>query len=85
MKEFLRTSPIAATVKLGSTVVLHRRKMNTEELLSLESQGSLQVSSDPDETYELEINGTTIARGAIVRKRGEYFFKVKEMLGESER
>ncbi|MBN2659317.1 MAG: FliM/FliN family flagellar motor switch protein [Spirochaetales bacterium] len=82
MKDFLSTSPIADEVRLPAKVVLERKKLSVEELLSLESKGVFDVPGDRDNDYELEINGCSIARGRIVRKQGEYYFRIKEMCGE---
>ncbi|MBB6479653.1 FliM/FliN family flagellar motor C-terminal domain-containing protein [Spirochaeta isovalerica] len=82
MRDFLKTSPIAGEVRLPANVVLHRKKMSAEELLSLESKGVFSVEERGDEEYELEVNGCSIAHGTIVKKQGGYFFKVKEMYGE---
>jgi len=81
MKDFLKTSPIARDVKLRTNIVLHRRKMNAAQLISLEEEGSLTVRDNSD-VYELEVNGLSVAAGVIIKKHGEYFFKVKEIYGE---
>lgn len=84
MLEFLKTSPIAEDVKLGANVVLHRSSMSTDELLAIEEEGSITFYEGPVQDYELEVNGMSVARGSIIRKKGEYFFKIKEMNGEAE-
>lgn len=82
MIDFLRTSPVAEEVKLDSKVVLHRRKISTDELLTIEAEGRFIANDNRVEEYELEVNGLSIATGSIIRKKGEYYFKVKEMYGE---
>lgn len=79
LKEYLKTSPIAETVKLDGNVILHRQKMSTEELIGLKSDGEFTVPGRGDDEYELELNGLTVATGKIVRKGGEFFFKVIKM------
>jgi flagellar motor switch/type III secretory pathway protein FliN len=81
MQDFLKSSPVARDVSLKTNVVLHRRKMNAAELLSLDEEGSLTVREN-GELYELDVNGLAVAKGVIIKKHGEYFFKVKEMFGE---
>lgn len=84
MIDFLKNSPVAEDVKLSSRIVLHRMKLSTEDLLDMEAKGSFSIQEDKVVDYELEVNGLSIARGSIVRKKGEYYFKVKEIYGEAE-
>lgn len=84
MLDFLKTSPMAEDVKLGANVVLHRSSMSTDELLAIEEEGNITFDDGLMQEYELEVNGLSIARGSIIRKKGEYYFKIKEMNGEAE-
>lgn len=79
MIDFLWTSPVAEKVKLESNVVLHRKKLSAGELVNIEAEGHFRSKDNRDGEYELEVNGLSIARGTIIRKKGEYYFKVKEM------
>lgn len=84
MLDFLKNSPIAKDVKLGANVVLQRSSLSTDELLAIEEEGQITFYEGPVQDYELEINGMSVARGSIIKKKGEYFFKIKEMNGEAD-
>ncbi len=79
LKGYTKTSPIAKVVRLEGHVILNRRKMCTDELLGLEAEGEFSLSSSNFNDCELEVNGLPIAAGRIVRKKGDFFFKVQDM------
>ncbi len=79
LRNYLKSSPIADSVKVPGNIVLHRMKLSSEELVKIREQGELSINGSRNEYYELEVNGLTIATGKIVKKSGEYFFKVIEM------
>ncbi|MCP4294839.1 MAG: hypothetical protein GY786_04470, partial [Proteobacteria bacterium] len=45
----------------------------------VQKNDDFSVDRDSNDTYELEVNGTAVATGRIVKKRGEYYFKVTGM------
>lgn len=65
------------SITLDSNVVLQRRDFNTTELWEL-YQGS-DFAVERSKIVELEVNGLVIAKGEIVKRRGEYYFKILEM------
>jgi Type III flagellar switch regulator (C-ring) FliN C-term len=79
LKEYLKSSAIAETVQLEGNVILHRQKLSAEDLMNIESDGEFSVGFKDNQNYELEVNGLTVATGRIIRKKGEYFFKVSKM------
>ncbi len=84
LEEFLKSSPIAESVHVQGNVVLHRMKLNTDDLAEIRKNGEFITERDKSERYELEINGLTVAAGRIVKKRGDYHFKVTDISGEEQ-
>lgn len=64
-------------IKLESNVVLQRKEFNTDELWELYHGSTFDL--EPSKIVELEVNGLVIAKGKIVKRRGEYYFKILEM------
>ncbi len=79
LRNYLKSSPIADSVKVPGNIVLHSMKLSSEDLMNIREQGEFTVNGSKNEYYELEVNGLTIATGKIVKKSGGYFFKVSEM------
>ena len=79
LREYLKTSPIAETVQLKGNVILHRQKISTDDLLEIEAEGDFIPGNSDYDNCELEVNELTVAKGKIVRKKGESYFKVHEM------
>ena len=85
LEEFLKSSPVAESVHVQGNVVLHRMKLSTDDLAEILKNGEFITERDKSKRYELEINGLTVAAGRIVKKRGEYFFKVTDITREERR
>ena len=83
LEEFIKSSPIAESVYVKGNVILHRMKLSTEDLKGIRMNGEFIIKRDKSESYELEINGLTIAAGRIVKKRGEYFILIVTSPGPS--
>ena len=84
LEEFLKLSPIAESVHVQGNVVLHRMKLSTEDLAEIRRNGEFITERDKSKRYELEINGLTVAAGRIVKKRGDYYFKVTDISREEQ-
>lgn len=82
LNEFLTNSPIAKMVKLPTTIVVHRTAYSPAEIAGMKSTGSYGPIPREEEICELEVNTEVIARGRIVKKKGEYFFKITEVSKE---
>lgn len=84
LKRFLEESPMAAGVSLPTTIVLHRSTLNPSDVEQTIERGSLVPVGES--TCDLEIGGQCVARGRVVRRRGDLWFKVTEMaaLGSAE-
>jgi hypothetical protein len=78
LKKFLEESPMASRVTLPTRIILRRFDLGPEEVGSIVESGRLK-SGDAGRTCELEIGGQRVAGGRIVKRRGEFFFKVREM------
>jgi hypothetical protein len=76
VKVFLEDSPIAENVRLESRVIIHRNVLSPRDLVKI--KGKEEYIASGDEVCELEVGGQILAKGKIVRKRGEYFFKMLE-------
>jgi len=80
MAEFLASSSAAQRIKLPARVVLHRTVLTPREIARIKS-GERTLSPDSDEAVcELEVGGQVVAKGRIVRRRGRYQFKVREVM-----
>jgi hypothetical protein len=77
IKKFLEESPIAAAVTLPTAVIVHRQKLSPSAVSGIIERGTYEPSGE--DVCELEAGGRLIARGKLVRKRGQSFFKVLEM------
>jgi hypothetical protein len=75
--KFLEESVIAERVKVPTRIVVYRSAMDPGSLEDIRESGVF-APKDP-ETCELEAGGQVLARGKIVKKGGEFFFKVMEM------
>lgn len=79
VKDYLKTSPIAESIKLEGNVILNRMKLSMSEIVSMKERGEFDSDFHNSSCYELEVNGLVVAMGKIVKKRGEYHFKVTEL------
>ena len=78
--EFLASSPVAERIKLPARVVLHRTVLTPREIARIKS-GERTLSPDSEEAVcELEVGGRIVATGRIVKKRGKYQFRVREVM-----
>jgi hypothetical protein len=83
--EFYLTMPHALSMKttildrisLPTRVVVQRLPLMPPALGALARGGEL--TAEGGTTCELESGGQVLARGRIVKRRGEYFFKVQEI------
>ena len=77
VKRFLAESPVAARVSLPTTVILNRLTLNPADVGRMIEQGDPVPGGG--RTCDLEIGGQCVARGRIVHRRGELWFKVTQM------
>jgi hypothetical protein len=79
VNEYLKTSPIAESITLEGNVILNRLKLSQKELANIQEAGEFKSDFNSNKLFELEVNGLVVALGKIVKKRGEYHFKVTEL------
>jgi hypothetical protein len=77
LKRFLEESPIAARVALPTKIIVRELKLSYMAVKGIMESAAFTPSDG--KVCELEVGGRRIARGRIVRKHGNYFFKVGEM------
>ena len=75
-EDFINTSPLAKRVKLKGRVILERMMMSPADIAEIRAQ-KRYVIPKKKAVCELEVGGQVIATGKIVKKHGEYYFKVK--------
>ena len=79
LNDFLTNSPVAKKVKLAGKIVVHRAAYSPAEIAVMKNSGDYDPIPREETVCELEINGKVIARGKIVKKAGNFYFKVKEL------
>jgi len=67
---------ILERIALPSRIIVQRTSISTAVLAEIVQKGVLAPAGG--ETCDLEAGGQVLARGRIVRRRGEYYFKVLE-------
>jgi len=82
LRSRLERAPFARSVKVEVDAVLASARLCPAELEAAEARGSLEVEALP--RILLEVGGTVVAEGRILRRRGAAYFKVERMaaLGE---
>ena len=78
LEKFLSESPIAQRVKLASRVVLKRTSLSPRELIHIKETGKYGPLKASKMICELQIGAHVLTRGKIIKRRGEYYFKVLE-------
>lgn len=85
LRTFLESSPLAERVRLKARVVLHRARLTPRGIRAIREAGRYGPIPRPEELCELEVGGQVVARGRIVRRRGECWFQVLETGGQEGR
>ena len=65
-------------VKLDTRIVLHRTGLSPEDMAVIRQSKEYGPIPREQEVCELEVGGQVIARGRIIRKKGAWYFKVRE-------
>ena len=79
-----RRKRAAATAAQMPTRV-QRTALSPAEIAGMKNSGEYGPIPREEEVCELEVKGEVIARGRIVKKRGEYYFKVTDVHEEAEK
>jgi hypothetical protein len=85
LQSFFESSPLAGRIKLPTRVVVQRTQLSPGELMQIRESGRYGPIPKKQEICELEAGGRVLARGKIVRRRSEYYFKVLESYAGGER
>ncbi len=78
LEEFLNNSSIAEKVRITPRIVVQRMFLKPRDLVDIRKRRHYGPVSDKEKICELEAGGQVLARGKIIRRRGEYYFKVLE-------
>ena len=81
---FLTESPLAKKIRLPSAVVVARTEMSPQDVARITRAGAYGPIPRNEEICELVVGGQRIARGKIVRRKGEYYFKVRRLTAGEE-
>ena len=76
---FFSESKIAEKVHLETRIVLQRTKLSPGDLVQISKKKEYGPVPQNERLCELEVGGLVLAKGRIVKKRGEYYFKATEM------
>jgi len=79
LDRFFSESAIAEKIRLESRIVLQRTKLSPGDLVEISKKKEYGPVPQDERLCELEVGGLVLAKGRIVKKRGEYYFKVTEM------
>ncbi len=82
---FLAESAMAKKIRLPATVVVQRTEMSPRDVLNVKRSGVYGPIPAEEEICELVVGGQRIASGKIVRRKGEYYFKVLRLAGRAEK
>jgi hypothetical protein len=85
LNRFLTESPLAEKIKLPAAVVVHRTALCPLEVKHIRSSGVYGPIPEKEEVCELHVGGRRIAVGNIVKRRGEYYFKVGRLTTPEEK
>jgi hypothetical protein len=68
-------------ISVPTRIIVHRSELSTAALAEAIQKG--EFAPETGATCELEAGGEIIARGKIVRRRGEFHFRVLETAKEA--
>ena len=77
-QSFLQDSPLARRIKLPARIIAQRTSLSPGELMQIKEQGEYGPVPSGEQICELKVGGVVIARGKIVKKRADYYFKIQE-------
>ena len=76
IQNFLEDSSVAKKVKVKGKIILQRMKLTANDIIKMKQNKSYGAIPKKEQICELEIGNQVLAKGKIVRKKGEYYFKV---------
>ncbi len=78
LEEFLSTSPLSRNVILPAKIVVQRTRMSASDIALIKKEGSYRPAPSSQQICELFVGGQLLAHGRIVKKKGEYYFRLGE-------
>lgn len=84
LEQFLFNSSLAEQIRLKPRIVVQRTIIKPRDLLNIRKRQQYGPIPDNERICELEVGGQVLARGKIIRRRGEYFFKILEVVESKE-
>lgn len=79
IEAFMERSPLAERITLPIRVVCGRDRLSLNALAELATAGVYRLPSKDTEPLTLQAAGTAIAKGALVKKDGRWYFKVLDI------
>ena len=76
----LFNSPIAAKVRFTPRIVVYRSRCSLSDVVRIKEQRKLGPLPESDLVCELQIGSHILAKGQIITKDGNAFFKVEQEL-----
>ena len=80
LQQFVESSDTARRIVLPTHVVLHRSHLTPRDLLDIREAERYEPQAGGESLCELSVGGKAVARGRIVRRRGDYYFKVVQVI-----
>ncbi len=71
--------PKGGKIMIRPALILKRNNLSPADLAEIQDTGSLTGIKDP--RFELEVQGVTIARGKLIKKKGKHYLKIIETAG----
>ena len=78
LERFLNDSVVAETVKLVPRIVVQRTALTPQDLLDIRDAEHYGLLPAKELVCEFEVGGQMLARGKIIKRRGEFYFKILE-------
>ncbi|MFL6450197.1 MAG: FliM/FliN family flagellar motor switch protein [Bryobacteraceae bacterium] len=72
-------------LEMPISVALGRTKMPIRDLLKVVSGSVIELDQGVDDTADLIVHGTVVAKGEIVSVKGNYGIRIKELISQADR
>lgn len=80
LQEFITGSPLAKQITIQPRIVVHRSRITPREAADLKDNVDKIEIPVHETVCDLVVNNEILAVGKIIKKRGEYFFKLKKLV-----
>ena len=79
LRTFMASSGASEKVRLDGKVIIQRTKLSPADIYNIRKQKEYGPILEKEQICELQIGGQVLARGRIVKKKGECYFKVSRV------